>query len=180
MPISTDPTVAQVNGSTNGVHHNDSSKYDYDSVNLREFPHETPASVANRTSTIEDKLEPIAVVGLALKFPQDATDPTSFWRMMMDKNSARSGIPPERFNIDAFHSAEGNKNGMVSPSECTDVISITHETCFIDECRRGSLYLRGSCKLRCTILFLDTFRGGVHGPFATMASGGHIPCFGEW
>lgn len=51
----------------------------------------------------DDKLEPIAIVGVSLQFPQDATSPESFWQMMMSGKSARTEVPPERFNINGFY-----------------------------------------------------------------------------
>ena len=62
----------------------------------------------------EDKLEPIAIVGMAVKFPQDATSPESFWQMMMGGHSAKTDVPPERFEINGFHHPKGNQNSQVS------------------------------------------------------------------
>lgn len=62
---------------------------------------------------MEDKLEPIAVVGMALKFPEDATSPETFWQMMMDGKSAKTDVPPERFNINGFHRPVGTRIGQV-------------------------------------------------------------------
>ncbi|RDL35202.1 uncharacterized protein BP5553_07133 [Venustampulla echinocandica] len=51
----------------------------------------------------EDILGPIAVVGLSLKFPQDAACATSFWEMLMEGRSSMTTIPKERFDIESFH-----------------------------------------------------------------------------
>ena len=64
----------------------------------------------------EDKLEPIAIVGMALKFPQDATSPETFWQTMMDGKSAKSDVPPDRFNINGFHRPVGTRIGQVRQS----------------------------------------------------------------
>lgn len=61
-----------------------------------------------------DKLEPIAVVGMSLKFPQSATSPDSFWQMLLDGRSAMTEIPKDRLNIDAFYHADANRSGSVS------------------------------------------------------------------
>jgi hypothetical protein len=63
--------------------------------------------------TDEDKLEPIAVVGLALKFPGDATSPEAFWSMMMGKNCASKDYPPDRMNVDAFYHPDLKKPNRV-------------------------------------------------------------------
>ena len=50
-----------------------------------------------------DHLEPIAVVGFSLKFPQDASSTQSFWNMLVEGRSAMTKAPKERFNIDSLH-----------------------------------------------------------------------------
>lgn len=54
-------------------------------------------------------LEPIAVIGMAMKFPQGATSPEAFWQMLMKRESAMSDVPKERFNIDAFYQSGSKK-----------------------------------------------------------------------
>jgi Beta-ketoacyl synthase, N-terminal domain len=56
-----------------------------------------------------DGLEPIAVIGMALKFPQDATSPEAFWQMLMEGRSAMTNVPEERFNVDAFYKSASSK-----------------------------------------------------------------------
>lgn len=58
-----------------------------------------------------DKLEPIAVVGLALRFPQDATSPEEFWQMLLEGKSALTDVPHDRYHVDAFYKASANKSG---------------------------------------------------------------------
>ena len=41
----------------------------------------------------EDKPEPIAVVGLSIKLPQDATSPESFRKMLVEGRSAMTEFP---------------------------------------------------------------------------------------
>lgn len=48
-------------------------------------------------------IEPVAVIGFSLKFPQDATSPEGFWEMMAGKRSAMTEFPADRLNIDAFY-----------------------------------------------------------------------------
>lgn len=49
------------------------------------------------------QIEPIAVCGLSLKFPQDASSEKKFWTMLLEKRSAMTEFPPERLNINAFY-----------------------------------------------------------------------------
>lgn len=64
--------------------------------------------------SMDDKLEPIAIVGLACRFPQEATSPETFWQMMLEARSGMTDVPKDRFNIDAFYEANTNRPGMVS------------------------------------------------------------------
>jgi acyl transferase domain-containing protein len=61
-----------------------------------------------------DPYEPIAVIGLDLKFPGDATTPEAFFDMLLEGRSARSEVPKERFNIDAFYHPDQERAGAVS------------------------------------------------------------------
>jgi hypothetical protein len=46
--------------------------------------------------------EPIAIIGLATKFPGDAANTEAFWETLIEKRSALSKVPAERYNVDAF------------------------------------------------------------------------------
>lgn len=48
-------------------------------------------------------LPPLAVIGMSFRFPQDATDAPSFWRMLLEKRCASTEVPPDRFNINAHY-----------------------------------------------------------------------------
>lgn len=61
----------------------------------------------------KDLLEPVAVIGFSLEFPQDATSPESFWQMLLDGVSASTTIPSERFNIHGFYHADHDRTGTV-------------------------------------------------------------------
>jgi len=57
--------------------------------------------------------EDIAVIGFALKFPGEATSPSSFWEMLLEGRSSMTDVPHDRFNIDKFCATEGEKSGTV-------------------------------------------------------------------
>ena len=56
---------------------------------------------------------PIAIVGYSLRFPQDATSSEAFWRMLVEGRSARSEVPGDRFNLDAFHHPSSTRHDSV-------------------------------------------------------------------
>jgi hypothetical protein len=58
-------------------------------------------------------LEPIAIIGLSLKFPQEATSPEAFWKMIMEKRCAMQQVPSDRYNIDAFHGSDKSRTNQV-------------------------------------------------------------------
>jgi len=47
----------------------------------------------------QDKITPIAIVGINLKFPGDAVSPEAFWELIYNARSAVSEVPVSRFNI---------------------------------------------------------------------------------
>ncbi|KAI8155693.1 Compactin diketide synthase [Colletotrichum sp. SAR 10_71] len=47
--------------------------------------------------------QPIAIIGLNLKFPGDATSPEAFWDMLQNARNASTKVPTSRFNVDAFY-----------------------------------------------------------------------------
>jgi acyl transferase domain-containing protein len=62
----------------------------------------------------EDVLEPIAVVGMSLKFPGDADNEESFWEMMMEKHCATTEFPQDRLNSNAFYNSESSRLSTVA------------------------------------------------------------------
>ena len=61
-----------------------------------------------------DMSEAIAVVGLDLKFPGDASTPESFFEMLQSGRSALSDVPNDRYNLDAFYHPDQERAGTVS------------------------------------------------------------------
>src|SRR5262245_35184168 len=47
--------------------------------------------------------EPIAVIGMACRFPGGARDPESFWQLLQSGTDAVTKVPPERWDADAFY-----------------------------------------------------------------------------
>ena len=57
--------------------------------------------------------EPIAIVGMACRFPQ-APDLTSYWRIIHDQVDATAEIPPERWDVEGFFDPAGTQAGKMS------------------------------------------------------------------
>ena len=63
---------------------------------------------------VKENLESISVIGLSLKFPQDAISPDSFWSVLMDRRCAMTEIPKDRFNASAFYHPDPKRLDAVS------------------------------------------------------------------
>ena len=60
-----------------------------------------------------DKIEPLAIIGLAAKFPQDAATTEKFWEFLLRARSAMSQFPKERSNAEAFYHPDQEHGGTV-------------------------------------------------------------------
>ena len=60
-----------------------------------------------------DSLEPIAVVGLATRFAQNANTTETLWKLLLKARSTWSAIPRERFNAGAFYHPDPEHGGTV-------------------------------------------------------------------
>jgi len=47
--------------------------------------------------------EPVAIIGIGCRFPGQANDTRSFWRLLCNKVDAVGEIPPGRWNVDAYY-----------------------------------------------------------------------------
>ncbi|KAK5055906.1 hypothetical protein LTR84_012456 [Exophiala bonariae] len=58
-------------------------------------------------------LEPIAIVGMALRLPGKIHTPEALWDLIINKKTTRGPIPMSRYNVDGFYNAS-NRPGSVS------------------------------------------------------------------
>ena len=57
-------------------------------------------------SPVNDRHAPIAVVGMGMRLPGQVNSSESFWNFLMNKGDGRCRVPKDRYNVDAFYSAE--------------------------------------------------------------------------
>jgi acyl transferase domain-containing protein/acyl carrier protein len=58
----------------------------------------------NRLDALQRRLtEPIAIVGMACRFPGGATSPEAFWRLLCEGRDAIGDVPADRWDADAFY-----------------------------------------------------------------------------
>ncbi|MEP6999079.1 MAG: SDR family NAD(P)-dependent oxidoreductase [bacterium] len=66
----------------------------------------------NDSATSPD--EPIAIVGIGCRLPGGANDPDGFWRILRDKVDTIGDVPPDRWNVDAYHDPAGKRPGSIT------------------------------------------------------------------
>lgn len=128
----------------------------------------------------DDKLEPIAIIGLSLRFPQDATSPTGLWDMLMDGRSARSDVPKDRFNVDAFYKKGSSKTGIVSYCNWLSSFSRTELTTTKAERPRGPFRKGEHRSFRRSIFHHDSSRSRVHGSTPKMVTRNSLRSTRKW
>lgn len=67
------------------------------------------------STSFEDKLQPLAVIGLSFKFPQDATSSDSFWNMLVHGKCASTEFPTSRMTIESHHHPDRDRLDTISP-----------------------------------------------------------------
>ena len=58
--------------------------------------------------------EPVAIIGIGCRFPGEANDPESFWKLLCDGVDAITDIPAERWNLRAFFDSDGEMPGKTN------------------------------------------------------------------
>ncbi|TGJ84628.1 hypothetical protein E0Z10_g4132 [Xylaria hypoxylon] len=71
-----------------------------------------PSSLQEDLSGLQD--DPVCIVGMACHLPGDVNSPADLWQFLLDRKSAQSTVPPERYNIKGFYSPEGDKAGLIN------------------------------------------------------------------
>ena len=74
-------------------------------------------SLTSSDGFLEDKSMPIAILGMALRGPGDATTAENLWKMISEARESRTTIPKERWNNDAFCHPDYKRNGTVTSPE---------------------------------------------------------------
>jgi acyl transferase domain-containing protein len=60
--------------------------------------------------------EPIAIVGMACRYPGEGSSPAGFWNMISNARTAHGPIPESRFNADAWYHPDPDRKGAVGCS----------------------------------------------------------------
>ncbi|KAH6626290.1 phenolpthiocerol synthesis polyketide synthase ppsA [Chaetomium sp. MPI-SDFR-AT-0129] len=87
------------NGHTNGHNNDHTNGHSNGPLNGHSNGHSDSLPAPGSPSPAE----PVAVIGMSIRFPGDATSPEAFWDMLVEGRSAWSEIPSSRFNVDAWY-----------------------------------------------------------------------------
>ncbi|EKG10393.1 Beta-ketoacyl synthase [Macrophomina phaseolina MS6] len=68
-----------------------------------------------QASNYGDKVEPIAIVGMAARFPGDASSVETFWDMIVQGRSGHSKVPSDRFDAEAWYHPNHERRGAIQP-----------------------------------------------------------------
>ncbi len=69
---------------------------------------------AKLAETERAKNEPVAIIGMGLRWPGGAHDPESAWRLLRDGVDAISEVPKDRWNIDDYYDPNPDAPGKMS------------------------------------------------------------------
>jgi phthiocerol/phenolphthiocerol synthesis type-I polyketide synthase D len=70
--------------------------------------------------------EPIAIVGMAFRFPGAGSDPDQLWTMIAEGRDAVTSVPPDRWNADSFFAPDPASPGKTN----------TTRAAFLEDVRR--------------------------------------------
>ena len=69
----------------------------------------------SKLSELESRpTEPIAIVGMACRFPGGANSPAQYWDLLSNGVDAIGEIPPDRWDADAYYDADPDAPGKMS------------------------------------------------------------------
>ena len=102
-------TNGHANGHTNG-HANGITNGASNGINGHAYTNGTSDGV---DGILDHSVEPIAIVGMAMRLPGGVHSPESFWEFLVDRRSGRCRVPKDRYNVDAFYNGTG-KRGTVA------------------------------------------------------------------
>src|SRR5215831_10778708 len=62
--------------------------------------------------------EPIAIVGMGCRFPGEANDPESYWRLLRDGVDAITEVPPDRWDAATYYDPDPDAVGKMITKWC--------------------------------------------------------------
>ncbi|KAL2820814.1 hypothetical protein BDW59DRAFT_164508 [Aspergillus cavernicola] len=66
---------------------------------------------------MDDKLEPLAIVGMSWRFPGEARSVSGFWNVLSKGDSAKTRVLADRFDPDADYHPSADRQGAITTKE---------------------------------------------------------------
>ena len=66
---------------------------------------------AKLSAAERSKREPIAVIGMGVRFPRGANDPDALWRLLRDGVDAVTEVPADRWSLDEYYDPDPDARG---------------------------------------------------------------------
>jgi acyl transferase domain-containing protein len=66
---------------------------------------------------MNQRVEPIAIIGMGCRFPGDASNPREFWKMLCEGKDAICNIPKDRWDVKRYYSSDQNTLGKMYVKE---------------------------------------------------------------
>jgi acyl transferase domain-containing protein/SAM-dependent methyltransferase/acyl carrier protein len=60
-----------------------------------------------------EKREPIAIIGMACRFPGGGNDPAAFWELLREGRDAITEVPPDRWSLEDYYDPDPNAEGKM-------------------------------------------------------------------
>lgn len=125
-------------------------------------------------------VEPIAIIGMAARIPEDEESGGDFWEMIKRGHSAASEIPRDRINMDAFYHPNADRSDTVRhPFQGHGIVIVYIDLILAngpDQCTKWTLPQGQYCRFRCPLLHHQTDRSGINGPSAANAVRSILSC----
>ncbi len=129
--------------------------------------------------TVAPSGQPIAIVGIGLRFPGGATDAESYWRMLCEGTDAIREVPADRFDVRRFYDAKPATPGRMMTRWGGYLDGLDHFDCgFFDMSPREAERLNPEQRLLCEIAWEALEDAGVD---AARVRGSRTGVFvGQW
>ena len=104
---------------------------------------------------------PLAIIGLACRFPGHSNSPSLFWSNLLSNRDCISAVPPERWSSSYYHSADKDAPGRIASSRCGFVdglFEFDYEAFAINRKEAESMDPQQKMLLECTLQALEDAR----------------------
>lgn len=95
---------------------------------------------------------PIAIVGMACRFPGNVTSPSRLWELCASGKDGWQPIPESRFDVKSLYHKNSTRAGRVSWQDIIESSSCNRLTVILEPCRRRLFPGRGYRLVRCCLL----------------------------